>query len=160
MSSGVPGRVLVLVTLVVALTACGADDGLDGSGGSSTTAVVEDGRPRVANVRFDGDFIIGDVTLADGPVDLEAIAAVNIETEFGALTLEPACNTYFGSFSLGEDGSASFSIAGGTGTPCDGLERQEQAVISAMSQVSRWSETADGFRFDGPDGQAFTLTRL
>lgn len=141
----------ILAVLLVVLSACGsAGDG---------QAVVDDDGPRVADIRFDGDFVISNLTTQGDPVPLAAVASLNIETEFGGLVVEPGCNTYYGSFTLTDDGTASFSVAGGTNRTCDGLEQQDEPVIRTLTAVSSWSETTDGFRLEGAGGESLTLNR-
>ncbi len=151
-------QLLAAAVLLVGLAACGsAGDG--GEVTPETGQTVVDGGPRVADVRFEGDFLIVELTLDGQPVTLEAVASMNFETEFGGLVVEPGCNRYFGSFTLNEDGTASFSVAGGENRTCDGLEQQDRLVIQALAAVSSWSESADGFRLDGPGGQSVTVQR-
>lgn len=147
-------RLLVATAAVVAFTtACGSSaESIDGPADG-------DGGPRVANARFDGDFIISDVTFDGRPVPLETVPTINFETVFGGLTVKPGCNTYFGSFTLAEDGTASITVPGGTSQDCGGLGSQEEAVLAALAEVTSWAETDDGFRLAGPSGSSLTMTR-
>ncbi len=113
----------------------------------------------MANARFDGDFIISDVTFDGRPVPLETVPTINFETVFGGLTVKPGCNTYFGSFTLAEDGTASITVPGGTSQDCGDLGSQEEAVLAALAEVTSWAETDDGFRLAGPSDSSLTMTR-
>ncbi len=123
----------------------------------------------MASSRFDGEFAITDLAVADEPVPLRTTATISIESEFGGLSVTPACNTYLGSFTLiesdeaesnlSDEGQASFTIAGGSDTDCGDLNDQEGLVLTALAAVDSWATTDDGFRFDGPDGSSFTITR-
>lgn len=148
-STGGDTHAAILAVLLVVLSACG-------SAGDGQT--VDDDGPRVADAQFDGDFVISDLMLQGEPVPLAAVASLNIETEFGGLVVEPGCNTYYGSFTLTDDGTASFSVAGGTNRTCDGLEQQDLPVIRALTGVSMWSDLGDGFVLEGPAGDAVTLS--
>ncbi len=141
---------LVSVVVIVAalLAACGAD-----------VEPADGGPGRVADARFDGDFRIESVSLDGRAIELVQGPRLTIETVFGGLTVEPGCNTYFGSFTLAEDGTASFTVAGGSTEPCAELERQEQAVLAALREATSWSEIDGGFRFDGNAGHSLTIVR-
>ncbi|MEM7274661.1 MAG: META domain-containing protein [Actinomycetota bacterium] len=144
------GLLAVISILVVGLTACGAVD--DGDGPDGGAGPVDPDRVQVADQRFDGGFLVTAVVLGGEPVELATIASVAIETEFGGLEVLPGCNTYFGSFSLEEDGTASFTIPGGSAQDCGPeLGAQEEAVLAALTAATGWVETGDGFRFEGPD---------
>jgi heat shock protein HslJ len=132
--------------MAVAATACGADDT-----GEGPTSTVDGGGPRVADPRFEGTFVVSELTVDGEVLAIDLLPTVAIDTVFGRLTVEPGCNTFFGSYTLAEDGEASFTIAGGTGRDCPDLADQEEAVVAALRNVTSWTETDDGFRFDGAD---------
>jgi hypothetical protein len=137
----------LLVACLVAAAGCGAGEPLDG--GSPDGQRPDDG-PRVADDRFDGEFAITDVVVdgvARPPVQRPSLA---IEARFGGLTVNPGCNTYLGSFTLTEDGRASFTVTGGSDLDCGDLTAQEEAVLSALDGATDWAEIDGGFRFDGP----------
>ncbi|MEM9564158.1 MAG: META domain-containing protein [Actinomycetota bacterium] len=131
-----------LVAVSLLLVGCGADELDDGPD------TVFDG-PRVAHPRFDGRFEIVELDGADGRTALRQSPSLTIDARFGRLEVDPGCNTYLGSFTLDEDGRASFTITGGTGFDCEDLADQELAVLDALDGVDAWSEDGDGFRFDG-----------
>lgn len=140
------GWVLVLTLVGLILTAgCGSSDEFDDGSG----ATVDDG-PRVADPRFDGGFEIVELVVDGVAIAIAERPTVEIETQFGDLTVLPGCNTYFGSFTLDEDGTASFTVTGGSELDCGELADQEDAVLDAMAGVDRWVTTDDGFRFSGP----------
>jgi heat shock protein HslJ len=150
------GRLLIVAALAVGLAACGAAEDPDPD---QPTTNIDDRGPRVADQRFDGLFLITEAVVGGEPIPLEAVASINFETEFGGLVVEPGCNRYFGSFSLAEDGNASFTVAGGSQNSCDGLEQQDRGVLTALGRVTEWTELGDGFRFDGPSGDSITVGR-
>lgn len=131
------------------IVGCGADDLSDVDDGASTTAV--DG-PRVADPRFEGRFVITEVDVGNDIETFDLMPVIAIETVFGGLTVEPGCNTHFGSFTLDDDGTASFTVAGDTGRDCGELAAQETLVIDTLTSVESWAEGPDGFRLDGPAG--------
>jgi hypothetical protein len=138
-------RLAVLaIGALVTVTGCGAAEELD----DGPTAPVDDG-PRVADARFDGRFDIVDLVVDQEPVSLTQQPTIEIETQFGALTVLPGCNTYFGSFTLASDGRASFTVTGGSGQDCGPLDDQEAAVLAALDAVDQWVEADTGFRFSG-----------
>lgn len=142
--------VIALAVIIVLLSGCGADaESPPGDGGEG------DG-PRVAHARFEGDFTIAAVTIDGRPLALTTAPAIIFETVFGGLTVKPGCNTYFGSFTLAEDGSASFTVGGGSSQDCGRLDAQEEAILGALAEVSAWSTVDGGFRFDGPSGPSDT----
>ena len=71
----------------------------------------------------------------------------------------PGCNTYFGSFTLSEDGGASFTIAGGSSQECEDLAEQEQAILDALGLVTNWEQTDAGFEFTDNSGSQLILGR-
>lgn len=147
-----------LLLIALALAACGSAEEDPGEPGDGQV-VVDPERVEVADIRFDGDFVITEVSLDGQPVSLATVPSLNVETEFGTLLVRPACSTYFGSFSLTEGGMASFTIPGGEDQDCGPAgEAQEAAVLEALRDVTTWSESGDGFRFDGPSA-TFTIAR-
>ncbi len=104
----------------------------------------------MADARFDGTFDITELLVDGSSVALEQRPMIEIDAEFGGLTVLAGCNTSFGSFSLDEDGRASFTVTGGTENDCGPLADQETAILAALAAVDQWSETDDGFRLDGP----------
>ena len=139
------GRLVGLILVAVLALGCGSSDSEPGA------EPIGDG-PRVAHPRFDGEFTIVELSLDGGRVGLDQRPSLQIETEFGGLTVMPGCNTYFGSFTLAEDGSASFTVTGGSELDCGPLTDQEAAVLAALDQATAWSEGPGGFRFEGPTG--------
>ncbi len=136
-------RLTPLLLVVVLAAGCGSSE-LDPDAGS-----VGDG-PRVAHPRFDGDFEVVAISVDGRAVEVDQRPTVQIEAEFGGLTVLPGCNTYFGSFTLAEDGTASFTVTGGTELDCGDLADQEEAVLAALAGATSWVEVDGGFRFDGP----------
>ncbi len=130
-----------------------------GSSAEPTDPTASGTGPRVADARFEGDFFLDGVTMDGRLVPLETVATIKFETVFGGLQVKPGCNTYFGSFTLAEDGTASITVPGGTNQDCGGLGFQEEAILTALAGVTSWAETADGFRLDGPSGTSVALTR-
>ncbi len=138
-------RLLIGFLLALVVSAgCGSSDGFD-----DEPVGPVDGGPRVADARFEGTFEIVDVMVDGVEIALDQRPIIEIEAEFGGLTVMPGCNTSFGSFSLDEDGRASFTVTGGTEIDCGPLADQETAILTALATVDQWSETDDGFRFDG-----------
>ncbi|MEM9653883.1 MAG: META domain-containing protein [Actinomycetota bacterium] len=152
------GPLLLGALLTLGAAACGAaddggsDNGDGGPGGVSTTDRVQ-----VADIRFEGEFVVTSVTADGADVGLVSEPIISLETVFGGLSIVPGCNTYFGSFTLTEDGTASFTVAGGTSRSCADLADQEAAVLDALRAVTTWEEEGDGFRF-ADDGGGSTLT--
>lgn len=138
-------RLAVLVIgALMAVAGCGSAGDLD----DGPTAPVDDG-PRVADARFDGRFDIVDLVVDQDPFSLAQQPTIEIEAQFGGLTVLPGCNTYFGSFTLAEDGRASFTVTGGSGQDCGPLADQEAAVLAALDAVDQWVEADAGFRLSG-----------
>lgn len=142
--------------MAVLLSACGADEGPNDP---TVTAEQTTDRVQVADARFDGDFQVMALQQGGLEVPLISVPVISIETEFGGLSVMPGCNTYFGSFTLEEDGFASFTVAGGSQQECDELGMQEQAVLDVLALVNRWEETADGFVLDAGDGNQLNIVR-
>lgn len=162
MSMSVPSptriaRSLLLLTALALFTAaCGADIGDEPTTGGTEGGSDEN---RVANARFEGEFMVTSVVLAGQEFPLQNVATVTIETIFGTLTVIPGCNTYFGSYTLTESGLASFTVAGGSNQDCGGLRSQEDAVLAALGAAEHWIETADGFLFESDKGDTITIAR-
>ena len=136
----------LLVGIVALAAACGSAETIDEPG----QLAAADG-PQVADPRFDGEFAITALSIDGQDVELASLPLITIETEFGALTVSPGCNMYFGSFTLAESGLASFTIAGGSSDDCGALAGQETDVLTALEQATGWTEAGDGFTFTGPD---------
>lgn len=145
---------LAVAVLAIIGAACGADADPDGE----EPAVLPD-RLQVADVRFDGLFQVTAVTIDGGEIELISVPVIEIESQFGGLEVMPGCNTYFGSFTLAEDGAASFTIPGGSSSACDELGDQERAVLAGLAAAVRWEETDTGFRFVADNGDQVTITR-
>lgn len=145
--SGMP-RSLVAIAIIglLMVTGCGSEEGDEPNG-----QLPGDGAVSVAHPRFEGRFNIVDVEVDGARVAVEGEPNLTIDAEFGELTVEAGCNQHFGSFTLTEDGRASFTITGGSadscGSPIDGAEAN---VLAALDDVTGWSEVDGGFRFDGP----------
>lgn len=144
-----------LLVVMVVLSACGADEGF---GEPDPTTITTD-RVQVADARFDGEFQITSLTIDGQDIGLDSRPILSIETVFGGLSLMAGCNTYFGSFTLSEDGEASFTIAGGSSQECADLAEQEQAVLDALAATTRWEQTDGGFRFTDEGGTELTARR-
>ena len=142
---------MALACLLALVAACGSAEP-----GGAPAVTVGDG-PRVAHPRFDGAFVITGLVLDGSPVALEQRPALEIETVFGGLTVLSGCNTYFGAFTLDEDGTASFTLAGGSDLDCGPLAGQEDAVLAALEGAQTWTVVDGGFRFDGP-GASITVS--
>jgi len=133
-----------LILALVLISGCGSADEFD----DEPIGPIDDG-PRVADARFDGTFEIVELIVDGDAVALDQRPTIEIEAEFGGLTVMSGCNTSFGSFSLDEDGRASFTVTGGTEADCGPLADQETAILAALAAVDQWSEADEGFRFDG-----------
>jgi heat shock protein HslJ len=131
--------------------ACGAAE----AGGDPV--VSADGGPRMAHPRFDGEFAVTGLVVDGTEAPLEPAPLLVIETRFGGLTVSPGCNTYLGSFTLTEDGVASFTVTGGSDVDCGDLTGQEASVLAALAAVETWTALDGGFRLDGP-GTSLTIT--
>ncbi len=141
-----PRRLRLLAVVVVAAMLLAAGCGRDEPGGGPDPLL--DG-PRVAHPRFDGRFDIVELTGAGGSTALRQAPSLTIDARFGRLEVNPGCNTYLGSFTLDEDGRASFTVTGGTRQDCGDLTDQETALLGALDGVEAWVVEPDGFRFDG-----------
>lgn len=125
-----------LTGLCVLIAGCGSSD-------------VEAG-PRVADARFDGRFQIVTTTVGGTELVPAGQPTMAIDAEFGALEVELGCNVGLGSFTLTEQGEASFRITGGSRRPCDELAEQEATILAALDGADAWTSVDGGFRFDGP----------
>ena len=143
-----PAAVAIAIGLLVLASACGSSDPGDGTPGEGA-ATVDDG-PRVADRRFDGTFDIVELTIGGSTLAPAGNPTLEIETRFGGLTVADACNRWFGSFTLAEDGAASFTVTGGTELDCGELATDEETVLAALAAVETWTAVDGGFRFDGP----------
>lgn len=143
---------LVALTAATLAAGCGADDSAGGDPVDGTTASTVDTAdgPRVADPRFEGDFVVTAVEVDGATVEPIQLPRITIESRFGGLTVQPGCNVHFGSFTLDEDGSASFTVTGGSDLDCGDLTAQETAILAALDGATSWTATDGGFRFDGP----------
>jgi heat shock protein HslJ len=114
---------------------------------------AESDPPPAGADRFDGSFQIVAVDRPEIVDPLSQLPQLLIGTEFGDLEVLPGCNTYYGSFTLTDDGTASFTVTGGTDLDCGLLDPQEDAILAALDATERWEETAEGFVFVGPDSR-------
>lgn len=141
--------------MALLFAACGSAE-LDEPDGDGSVTTQDDG-PRVADARFDGEFVATTLARNGQEVPLTVAPIVIFETRFGALTVNPGCNTYFGSFTLAEDGGASFTIAGGSRQDCGDLNEQEELLLSALRGAASWVAVDDGFTFDGANGSVTVI---
>jgi heat shock protein HslJ len=146
---------VVGLSVATLIAGCGADDTAP-DGTVDGTVDTADG-PRVADPRFEGDFVVTAVEVDGASVEAIQLPRIMIETRFGGLTVQPGCNVYFGSFTLGEDGTASFTVTGGSDQDCGDLTGQETAILAALDGATSWTTIDGGFRFDGPT-TSLTLT--
>lgn len=145
-----------MLAVVLFAAACGADDGGVLEPVDSATSTD---RLQVADARFDGDFQITEIIVDGQTVPPVSSPIISIETVFGGLSLMPGCNTYFGSFTLSEDGSASFTVAGGSSQECEDLAQQEEQILDVLDSVTSWEQTDRGFRLTDGSGKELTLSR-
>ncbi len=134
------------------LSACGAADGDVGQG-----VDADDPGPTVADAELTGIYVVERLVGQPGPMEPAVTPVIEIDTRFGDLTVEPGCNTFLGSFTLDDDGTASFTVTGGTKKACpdlaaDGVD-QDRFVLDALAAVDRWSRDGDGLLLTGPDAE-------
>ncbi len=141
---------VVGVVAVAALSGCGAAE-TDGT-------EAEPSQQTVVDPRFDGAFTVTELVVDGTDLPLSMMPRIVIESSFGDLTVEPGCNTYFGSLSLTEDGGASFTVTGGSDQNCENLAAQEQGILDALAIATAWEASDDGFQFRG-ENTAITVTR-
>ncbi len=147
-----PGGPIVLTVLILIglLSACAA-----------STDEVASSTPSVAPRRFDGEYRLISLTVTGEEQPLPASATIEFDTVDGRLVVQAGCNTYFGSFSLADDeaaGSASFTVPGGTSTPCpDEVANQEKAILMALADVTFWRQLPEGIELSSPTGELVIL---
>jgi hypothetical protein len=128
---------------------------------AATGNVIPDGYPTIAPATVNGRFDVVDAIDGDGPIPLDGPVPpmVSIDVVNGELRIEPDCNLYLGSFTLAGDGSASFTIAGGTREPCPSGPDLERRLLDLFTTVDRWAESSDGVELSGPDSARIELRR-
>lgn len=132
-------RSLSLLTLLpFVLVAC-ADDG-GGSGGAST----------------DPDDLVGivwrldDATLETLAMPDAGLVDVSIEFVDNQVRGRSGCNSYFGGYAAGDDGSLSFDTLGGTEMACEEpLMALEAAYLTALAAVTSFSLNGSALTLDG-----------
>jgi heat shock protein HslJ len=141
---------LALATVLM-LAACAAD-------GSASEGAIPDNYPTIAPAMVDGRYDVIEINGPTGPVALDDAVPPTVEVDVvtGELRIEPLCNRYLGSFTLDPDGTASFTVTGGTSETCPD-PAIEQAVLDAFGAADRWTETDDGLELSG---SASTMIRL
>ena len=138
---------------VLTLTACAAD-------GSASENGIPDNYPTIAPVIVHGRYDVVEITGPTGPVRLDVVVppVVDIDVVTAELRIEPVCNRYLGSFTLDADGTASFTITGGTDETCPD-PAVEEAILGAFDAVHQWTQIDGGLELSGSGSTMIRLRR-
>jgi heat shock protein HslJ len=131
---------ILIVTLLVsgaALAACGEDTGVSGGtdGGAPATAEQLEAHPWTLRSYAFGSAGDLEAASARAPGTAEFDGA-----EVGGTT---GCNSYSGSYTLGDAGSIGFGPIASTQMFCEGVAAQEQGMLAGFEKAERVVE-ADG----------------
>lgn len=161
MTERAPGdrRWVLLIALLSATAslavACGSDDPADAAGsGSGLTG------QRVADQRLEGSWRVSSIVDDGEETTAASTVLIELDTTFGDVAVDSSCGSDLGAFSLFDDGRAGFSLTGGSQRDCDaasGAEREQ--LVTVLTDVTGWKETAAGLRFTTPSGDQVDLTR-
>ena len=140
--------------MVLALTACAAD-------GSASENGIPDNYPTIAPVVVHGRYDVVEITGPAAPVRPDGVVSpvVELDVVTGELRIEPVCNRYLGSFTLDADGTASFTITGGTDEACPD-PAVEEAILGAFDAVRQWTQIDDGLELSGSGSTMIRLRRI
>lgn len=138
--------IAVVLLCSIALTACSSAEGEPSPPDNQTTA--NQGSPN-------GIFVISEASDSDGAIEFGEPPTVSIDAEFGTLRVDGGCNEHFGSFTLAEDGLASFTLAGQTNIGCDAsTEATERRIIDLFAVIDRWSQQTNTVELQGTNTAA------
>lgn len=151
---------VVLLTSGFALIACGNDQPIDagdetlpaddsGGAGSRETMPSLAGTWVLERLEMDGQ----EVPLPSKE-DGDAMAPT-MTIELGEIRGESGCNSFSGSLTIDEDGSASINDLANTEMACmgEGLMDFEQVYLSALRAVTGWEADPDGIALIGDGGR-------
>lgn len=144
----------LLLMILAAAGGCGSDTPVNRSG-----PTIPDGYPTVAPERFNGAFEVWSVR-TEGEVrafDIPPMIVIDVVT--GAVEAGFGCNLYLGSYTLTDDGVASFTLAGGTSEECPDGGSDEQLLLALFGTVDRWQDAESGFALTSPLGDRVELRR-
>lgn len=145
---------LSLLTAALALASCASADEPE----EAADPIELDG-PATATT-IDGLYLLSALSV-DGADEFRGTPAViEAEGELAALKIDTGCGTQFGSFSLFDDGTAGFTIAGGSTVECDATQaEQERQLLNLLAEVDQWSIEGDLVRLSTPTGDSLSMTR-
>ena len=152
-----------LVLTGLGAAGCGAAT-TDGPGGDVTAA-----GPTVAPADLGGRYEIGSwreagdadtTTSASTPADERPYVEVDLDTQFGALTVATDCGIQLGSFSLLADGRAGVTLAGARAVTCQPeAEDNQRRLLATLARVDRWTGGDGELTLTSPAGDELVLVR-
>lgn len=147
-------RLLGAVVGIAMLTvSCAAD---------SEETGVPVGFPTIAAENLGGVYNIVQIEPVDAgptPLVLSVTPTVELDVVTGSLTIDTACNRHLGSFTLDDQGRASFTIPGGTTDACpDEAAAEDQLLLNILDETSQWAGGDGTLTFSGNAG-AMTWSR-
>lgn len=109
---------------------------------------------------FDGKFVVEELQTGTDDVLNPTSMTITIDADAASVDVDSGCNTHLGSYSLFDDGTASFTLVGGTTKACDAeLRPQDLAIQEALAAVDSWSGDTTTIVFESPDADLVTLRR-
>lgn len=170
------GLVAAVLGSVLVVTGCGNSS--DGSG-SAGTAITAAG-PTVVPAELGGLYEIGSwrdrLGAPGGTASSGATAAtgrdtagtsqppfvvqIDLDAQFGALSVATDCGVQLGSFSLLPDGRAGVTLAGARSIPCDpAAEEVQRRLVATLGRIDRWTRDEGGLTLTSPTGDELVLVR-
>ncbi len=138
----------VLLGLVLVLSGCGTTE--------TTESTIPVGFPTIAPAALDGVYEITAIAPpSSGANTLQLVPAPTVELDVvtGTLSVDTACNRHLGSYSLDEDGRASFTVTGGTVDQCQAeIAAQDELLLEVLAAIDQWVESDGGLTFTGAAG--------
>ncbi len=145
----------ILLAILTAVGGCGTAAPANGS-----ERTIPEGYPTVASERFHGAFEAVSVRAEGEVLTLEVPPMIVIDVVTGGVEAGFGCNQYLGSYTLADDGVASFTFAGGTSEQCPGGRVVEQTLLAVFERVDRWEDAGGGFTVTSPVGDRVELRRI
>ncbi len=150
------GLAVLAIGLALTLAACGATETID------SESEIPVGFPTIAPAEVNGVYELTSVQPSISEttdIAFTATPSAELDVVTGTLAIDTACNRYLGSFSLEDDGRASFTITGGTSDECPAeVADQDDLMLEVLAATDQWSQDGGNLLFSGTAGP-MTWTR-
>jgi heat shock protein HslJ len=108
-----------------------------------------------------GTFALTSLQAAGAPMSIDFYTELDIDTQFGTLSVASDCGVMLGSFSLLDDGRAGVTLAGGRPQDCSpGAFSQQERLVEALARIDTWAKDGDRLILSNAEGDIIVMTRV